>query len=210
MKMKGLFMAEEIRDLIEKINQEGIRAAEEKAQKIEAAARQRSDEILSAARLEAEQMLAAAKERIRREDEKEKILLTQAGRDLLISLRKEITTMLGRIVVSDVRRTLTPEALFKLLSEVIRNYSAGERGATIVLLNAEDLGALEKDFLYKLSEETKKEIVLRPAEEISGGFIISFDSGKSCYDFTDQALADYIGTYLKPKLNQILQEAMKE
>ena len=33
--------------------------------------------------------------------------------------------MLGRIVVSDIRQALTPEALFRLLSEVVRNYSAG-------------------------------------------------------------------------------------
>ncbi len=203
-------MAEEIRDLIEKINQEGIRAAEEKAQNIEAAAKQRADDILAQARLEAEEMIAAAKDRIRREDEKGKTLLAQAGRDLLLSLRKEINAMLGRIVVSDIQQALTPEALFKLLSEVVRNYSAGESSDITVLLNKEDLEILEKNFLHKLREETKKKIILRPAEEISGGFTISFDSGKSCYDFTDKALAEYIGTYLKPKLNQILQEAIKE
>jgi V/A-type H+-transporting ATPase subunit E len=203
-------MAEEIRDLIEKINQEGIKAAEEKAQNIEAAAKQRADDILAQARLEAEEMIAAAKDRIRREDEKGKTLLAQAGRDLLLSLRKEINAMLGRIVVSDIQQALTPEALFKLLSEVVRNYSAGESSDITVLLNKEDLETLEKNFLHKLREETKKKIILRPAEEISGGFTISFDSGKSCYDFTDKALAEYIGTYLKPKLNQILQEAIKE
>ena len=203
-------MAEEIRDLIEKINQEGIKAAEEKAQNIEAAAKQRADDILSQARLEAEEMIAAAKDRIRREDEKGKTLLAQAGRDLLLSLRKEISAMLGRIVVSDIQQTLTPEALFKLLSEVARNYSAAESSDITVLLNEEDLEILRKNFLHKLMEETKKKIILRPAEEISGGFTISFDSGKSCYDFTDKALAEYIGTYLKPKLNQILEEAIKE
>ena len=203
-------MAEEIRDLIEKINQEGIKAAEEKAQNIEAAAKQRADDILSQARLEAEEMIAAAKDRIHREDEKGKTLLDQAGRDLLLSLRKEINAMLGRIVVSDIQQTLTPEALFKLLSEVARNYSAGESSDITVLLNEEDLETLGKNFLHKLMEETKKKIILRPAEEISGGFTISFDSGKSCYDFTDKALAEYIGTYLKPKLNQILEEAIKE
>jgi len=203
-------MAEEIRDLIEKINQEGIKAAEEKAQNIEAAAKQRADDILAQARLEAEEMIAAAKDRIRREDEKGKTLLAQAGRDLLLSLRKEINAMLGRIVVSDIQQALTPEALIKLLSEVVRNYSAGESSDITVFLNKEDLETLEKFFLYKLREETKKKIILRPAEEISGGFTISFDSGKSCYDFTDKALAEYIGTYLKPKLNQILQEAIKE
>jgi len=61
-------MAEEIRDLIEKINQEGILAAEEKARKIEDAAMQRADDILTQAKLEAEEMIAAADERIRRED----------------------------------------------------------------------------------------------------------------------------------------------
>jgi len=203
-------MAEEIRDLIEKINQEGIRAAEEKAKNIEAEARQRADDILYQARFEAEEMIAAAKDRMRREDEKEKTLLAQAGRDLLLSLRKEINAMLGRIVISDIRQALTPEALVTLLSEVVRNYSAGEGSDVMVFLNTGDLETLEKNYLHKLMEETKKMIVLRPAEEISGGFIISFDSGKSCYDFSDKALAEYIAIYLKPKLNKILQEAIKE
>ena len=203
-------MAEEIRDLIEKINQEGIKAAEEKAQRIEAAAKQRADELLVQAKREAEEMIAAAKDRIFCEDEKGKTLLAQAGRDLLLSLRKEIDAMLGRIVASEIRQTLTPEALFKLLSEVVRNYSATEGSDITVFLNKEDRETLEKFFLHKLREETKKQIILKPAEEISGGFTISFDNGKSCYDFTDKALADYIGTYLKPKLNQILQEAIKE
>ncbi len=203
-------MAEEIRDLIEKINQEGIRAAEEKAQNIEAAAKQRADDILAQARLEAGEMIAVAKDRIRREDEKGKTLLAQAGRDLLLSLRKEINAILGRIVVSDIHQVLTPEALFKLLSEVVRNFSAKEGNDITVLLNEDDLEILEKIFLLQLREETRKKIILRPAEEISGGFTISFDSGKSCYDFTDKALAEYIGTYLKPKLNKILQEAIEE
>jgi V/A-type H+/Na+-transporting ATPase subunit E len=203
-------MAEEIRDLIEKINQEGIRAAEGKAQNIENAAKQKAEAILTQARLEAEEMITGAMERIRREDEKEKILLAQSGRDLLLSLRKEINAMLGRIVVSDIHQALTPEALFKLLSDVVRNYGAGESSDIVVSLNKADLETLGNNFLHKLKEETNKKILLRPAEEISGGFTISFDNEKSCYDFTDKALAEYIGTYLKPKLNQILQEAVKD
>ena len=203
-------MAEEIRDLIEKINQEGIRAAEEKAQNIEAAAQQRADEILAQAKLEAEEMISAARERIHREDKAGKTLLAQAGRDLLIALRKEINAILGRIIVSDIRLAMTPEALFRLLSELIKNYNADESSDITILLSKDDLEILEKNFVHRLREETKKQIVLTSGEEISGGFTISFDSGKSCYDFTDKALADYIGTYLKPKLNQILQESVRE
>ncbi len=60
-------MPEEIRDLIEKINEEGIKAAEVKAQNIEAAAKSRADDILSQARLDAENMIADDKDRIRHE-----------------------------------------------------------------------------------------------------------------------------------------------
>lgn len=203
-------MPEEIRDLIERINQDGIKAAEEKAQKIESAARQKADDILAQARLEAGEMIAAAKERIRKEDEIAKNLHVQAARDLLLSLRKEINAMLSRIVVSDVRQALTSETLATLLSEVIRNHSAGENNDITVFLNQEDLKILNKNFLFKLGEETKKKVILKPAEEISGGFMISFDKGKSCYDFTDTALAEYIGNYLKPKLKEILLDAVKE
>jgi len=203
-------MAEEIRDLIEKINQEGIKAAEEKARNIEDNAKQRAEEILARAQREAEETIAAAKDRIRLQDETGKTLLAQAGRDLLLSLRKEINAMLGRIVVSDIRQVLTPEVLSGLIAEVVRTYSSERENDITVSLNQEDLEILEKNFLDKLSEETKKTIVLRPAKEISGGFTISFDSQKSCYDFTDRALAEYIGTYLKPKLNRILSESVKE
>jgi V/A-type H+/Na+-transporting ATPase subunit E len=203
-------MAEEIRDLIEKINEEGVRAAENKARTIEVAAHQRADEILTKATAEAEAMIAAALERIRRDEDKERVLLSQAGRDLLLSLREEINAMLGRIVFSEVREVLTPEVLVRFIAESVRNYSAGKGGDITVSVNAGDLEVLENHFLTRLSEETKKTIVLRPSEDISGGFTISFDDGKSCHDFTDKALAAYIGTHLKPRLNRILEDAMKE
>jgi vacuolar-type H+-ATPase subunit E/Vma4 len=203
-------MPEEIRDLIEKINQEGIRAAEEKAKTIEEEARQRSDAILSRARAEADAMISAANERILREDEKERSLLAQAGRDLLLSLREEINAMLGRIVVSDIRQGLTPEVISRLLSEIIRNYNAGKGNDIIVSLNKKDLELMEQHYMDKLRQEAKKGITLQPGEEIQGGFTISFDNGKSYYDFSDKALAEYIITYLKPKLKKILGEAVGE
>jgi V/A-type H+/Na+-transporting ATPase subunit E len=203
-------MPEEIRDLIEKINQEGIKAAGEKANSIEAEAQKKADAIISQARIEADRILSDAKDRIGLEDVRERALLAQAGRDLLLSLRKEINAMLGLTVVSDVRQALTPEALFRLLIEVVRNYNSAERSDITVSLNKKDLEILEKHYLDKLRQETEGDIVLKPGEEIRGGFTISFDREKSCYDFTDKALAEYIGTYLKPKLNKILMEAGEE
>jgi vacuolar-type H+-ATPase subunit E/Vma4 len=155
-------------------------------------------------------MISAAKERIRLEDERERALLAQAGRDLLLSLRGEINAMLGRVVVSDIRQGLSAEALFRLLSEIIRNYNAKERSDIIVSLNRKDLELMEQHYMDKLRHEVAKGITLQPGEDIQGGFTISFDNGKSYYDFTDKALAQYIITYLKPKLKKILEESVEE
>ena len=203
-------MPEEISDLIEKINQEGIRAAEEKAQIIESAAKQKAEAILNKAKIEVEEMISAANERIRREDEREKALLAQAGRDLLLSLREEINAMLSRIVVTDIRQTLTPEIITRLLTEIVRNYNTGEQGDITVIVSNDDLEILEKQYLQKLRKETQRNITLRPGGDIQGGFTISFDGEKSCYDFTDNALAEYIITYLKPKLKKTLRDGLKE
>ncbi|MGB4235840.1 MAG: hypothetical protein WBJ52_07230 [Methanoregulaceae archaeon] len=203
-------MPEEIRDLIEKIQQEGIQAAEEKAKIIEDDARHKADAILSRARAEAEELISAAHERIQRDDERERALLAQAGRDLLLSLRQEINAMLGQIVVSDVREVLTPEALYRLILEIASNYSTTDQSDIIVSLNEKDLNLLEQHYLRQLRQETERGITLQCGEEIRGGFTISFDSGKSCYDFSDKALARYIIMCLKPKLNRIFERSAED
>jgi len=203
-------MAEDIKGLIEKINQEGIQAAEGKARQIEAAANQQADTIIAKAKSEAKKIIDDARQKVAQMEEKQKTLLTQAGRDLMLSLKEEINTMLGRIVVSEIRQALNTEALFKILSELIKAHGIKHSGDIVVLLKPEDLEALEKKFLHKLKEEVGKGVTLKSSDEIAGGFSISFDSGKSCYDFTDKSLAEYIGTYLKPKLNQLLKDASLE
>ena len=196
-------MAEEIKDLIEKIQQEGVRAAEDKAKEIENQAERQAEEIIRKAKLEAGKLIREAKEEIAKSQESSKILLKQAGRDLIISLKKEINKILDKLILFNVRQALGPQELAKILSSLIKNYSAKEN--VIISLNKEDLRKLEKGLLDTLKEEVRKGITLRSSDDIQAGFIISYDSGKSYYDFTDTALAEYIGSHLKPKLKEILE-----
>lgn len=202
-------MAEDIRDLIDKIQSEGIEAAEEKAREIESLAQQRANEIISSAQLQADRMLSDAQERIHREEESQRALLAQAGRDLLLSIRNEINAMLRSLIISDTRKALTPDALSGLLSEMILRSGRSESGTIEISMRKEDLEFFEHHYLHTLSEAIKKTIVLKSSDEISGGFIISYDSGKSWFDFSDESLADYIGEHLKPKLKGILEDSRK-
>ncbi|MDP3732416.1 MAG: hypothetical protein Q8R31_05280 [Candidatus Omnitrophota bacterium] len=201
-------MAEEIKSLIEKIQQDGIKAAGEKAKVIEGEARKEASQILQNARLEAERLFSDAKDNLAKMEEKQKALLAQAGRDLLLALKKEINAILERLILQDVQATLPPEAMANILGQLIKEHGKDGKEEIIVTLKKADLDKLEEYFLSKLKEEVKKGIVLRPSEEIRGGFIISFDNAKSYFDFSAQALSEYIGTYLKPKLAELLKNAL--
>ncbi|MCU0651345.1 MAG: V-type ATP synthase subunit E family protein [Candidatus Omnitrophica bacterium] len=199
-------MTEEIKNLIEKINQEGVVAAQEKARQIENEALKKTCNIIEQAKQEAEIIISSAKEKSERAKTKENALLAQAARDVLLSLKKEINVMLDKIILSDVHRGLDHGVLSDILSKMVSSSFEKGKQNIIISLKKEDLHVLEKEFLPKLKEETRQGVTLKSSEEIRGGFTISYDGGKSEYDFTDKALAEYIGTCLKPELNQRLTE----
>lgn len=198
-------MTEDIKTLIEKINQEGIVAAQEKAKEIESQAKQSANEVFEKAKKEAHKLINDAKEEIAKMHEQEKTALAQAGRDLLLSLRQEINSMLKRLITEEVKDALTSENLFKILNNIIKSNCEQAKHDIIVYVSNEDAKILAESFLAKLKQDVKKGIVLRPSESIQKGFIVSFDSGKSEFDFSDKALAEYIGSVLKPRLKEILQ-----
>ena len=197
-------MAEELKSLIEKIQTEGVLAAEEKARQIEAAAKQEAQAIVGKAREAAEKILGEAKERISRIEEGQKASLKQAGRDLILSLKKEIGAMLDKIILSHVHKALLAEELARIIPALIKEHPKPGKEEIVISLKKEDLEKLEKGFLSELRDEIRKGIVLKPCEDIQAGFMISYDSGKSYYDFTDKALGLDISSFLKPKLGEIL------
>lgn len=195
---------EDIKALIEKINQEGVAAAEEKAGQIEKQAGEKAEVILKEAKAAAEKMLSEAQARIAQMQEKQKSLISQAARDMLLALRQEINALLNRLVVKEIDSALAPEELCKILEAVIRGTCAHAGGKIVISLNKDDLRAVEDGLLTRLKKQIKTEIVLKAGDDLRAGFVISYDEGKSQFDFSDKALAEYIGTYLKPKLKDIL------
>lgn len=203
-------MPEDIKGLIEKINTEGIRAAEIKASEIEAKAKKKAEEIILKAQEYSARLASEAKEEIRLMEAKQKILLTQAGRDFLLGLRKEINSMLERIIIFALRQALDQEGISKAILGLLKDYTSYIKGEVVISVKKDDLEPIKETLLAKLQDQIKKGILIKPSEEISGGFTISFDAGRSSFDFSDKAMAEYIGSYLKPKLKELLDGTVKQ
>ena len=202
--IEGDIMAEELKGLIEKIQVEGIQAAEEKAKSILDEAKRKAAALVERANSEAQKLIQEANERIAKTEESSRVALKQAGRDTMISLRSQINSLLDKIIRSSIQEALSPSELGRIIAGLIKELKPKHAEGIEITLSKDDIERIEKGFLSELKEEAKKGVVLKPQDEISAGFLISFDSGKSHFDFTDKALADYLASYLKPKLQEIL------
>lgn len=201
-------MPEELKSLIEKIQREGFQAAEEKARAIEDEATVKAEAILARARKEAEKIISDAKKESERAKAAGDAALTQAGRDMLIILKKEISAMLDRVTLAHVNTALKGDLLLETIKELIKAQAESNKKGIVITLKKEDLDKLQKALFAELSGEIKKGVTLKSSDDIQGGFLISYDSGKSYYDFTEKALARYIASSLKPHLSAILNKAV--
>lgn len=197
-------MADQLKELIEKIQQEGFQAAQEKALTIENEAKRAAEQLLSKAQQEADRMLEEARSEIGKMQQGSEAALKQAARDIKLNLRAELTAVLDNIIRLEVKKSLGPEELAHLLHELVKAHGSSAEGKIEVSLNTEDVEKLQHGFLEKLQHGLKSGITLRASEDIQAGFTISFDAGRSQFDFTDQALTGYIAQLVKPKLASLL------
>lgn len=202
-------MAEDIKNLIEKIQREGVQAAEIKALAIENEAKEQAQAILNKASSESEKIVSEARREAESLRNSGEAALVQAGRDTLIALKKEIVEMLDKVAERNVNAVLDSGCLINLIKDLVKKEMSGDGAQIVITLKKEDLDKIEKPLFQDLSAQMRKGIVLKSSDEIGGGFLISYDSGRSHYDFTQDSLAKYIASALKPRLSAILNKAAK-
>lgn len=203
-------MSQQVQELISKIKTEGLQAADQKAREIEAEATKKAAEIMENTQRRSRQMMAEAEAVIKKREESARMALQQAGRDMLLSLRKEIEKTLRGIVTAKVGEAMTPERLSHIIREVSQkavDQNTVDKGIEVVL-NAQDFKGLGNGFLAELQKQLKKPLELKSSDDMGKGFMISFDKGKSCFDFSDASLADYLSASLNEQVAALLKEAV--
>jgi len=199
-------MSENLKDLLEKINQEGIKLAEENREAIEDKARLGAEKMLKDARKLADGIIQEARAEAERTMVKAELSIKQASRDLLLSLKEDIRKMLDKIVAGEINKALSGEETAAILAGLIDKYAEknGQAGDIKVLVKKEDLEKIKNGFMSKLKDRVKSGVEFRPSPNINAGFSISFDKGKSYFDFTDEGLLETLCVYLNPELAKLI------
>ena len=199
-------MSENLKDLLEKINQEGIKSAEEKAMIIESKAEKDAEKILEDARKFADNIIQEANSSALRLKATAEASLKQASRDTILSLKEEIRKILNKIVALEISKAMSGEETGKILAGLIEKYvdKNGQVGDVKVLVKEEDLKKIKDGFMSKLKDKVASGVEFKPSANINAGFSISFDKGKSYFDFSDEGLLDALSVYLNPELAKLI------
>jgi len=199
-------MSENLKGLLEKINQEGIKSAEEKARAIEDKARIDAEKILTNAKKIADEIVRKATLEAEKTKISANLSVKQASRDLLLGLKEDIRKTLNKIIAGEIAKALSSEEIAGILANLIEKYADknGEADDIKILVNKVDLEKIKNGFMSKLKDKVKTGVEFRPSANINAGFSISFDKGKSYFDFSDEGLLETLCVYLNPELAKLI------
>lgn len=198
----------QLQELIEQIKKDGVEAAETEAESILNAAKAEAEKIISDAQSQAEKILANARTENERMVKSSEEAISQAGRNLLISFRESIAKELNAIVGENITAVYSSDALAKIIINIVENWANKPDAEDLtVILNSNDLKALEETLLSALKEKMLGGITLKANDNFDGGFRIAVNNGSAYYDYSAEAVVDMLSNYLSPKVTELLKEA---
>ena len=190
--------------LIAKIKKDGIEEAKKASREITGQAQKQASEIIASARKQAEAIVSQAK----KETEKLKIngesSLKQAARDLLLTLKNEISSLLASLIKQRVSRELEPEFLQKLIIKIVEAWAVKKDAVLEVLVSKQDKAKLESLLHNELKAKAKEKVELKINPAIDKGFRIGLKGEDLHYDFTEETLSETFKQFLNPAIAAML------
>ena len=195
-------MEVKIENLIEKIKSEGIEKANDEANNIISEAKSQSEIIINEAKKKADKIIADGKHQVDQYKKTAEDELKQISRDMVLHLKAKIIHIIENLLKKELTGTLDPQFLYKLITDIILQWIKNEH--VDIVLAEKDLQQLESLLISQFKEETHKGINLKINTDMTSGFMIKKKDGDISYDFTAEAISDYLKKQLSPRLREIL------
>lgn len=201
-------MAEELQHLIERIRKEGVESGEKAADTLVAEAKKKAAAIVAEAEKQAQETVAKAETDAAAFAERGKKTLEQAARDLLISIGGSVGNVVSGIVDADVGAALTPDLMSQMLLKLAEAYAKDDgEGGIEAMLGEKDAAAVKAFFAKEYQDKLAAGIQIESDKEIFKGFRVGAKGGQVFHDFTKEAIAESLASFLRPELAEIVQKA---
>ena len=190
-------MAEELQQLLEKIQRDGVDKANAEAAAIVAKAKAEAEAIVKKAQEDAAAAEAKGKADAEAYAARARETISQAARDTVLKVREDVTKLLTKLLAQDVSAALATEAV-PLAAAAVKELVTGS-GAEVAA-SAKLVDALRAQLAAQAQNGVK--VV---ADEMTGaGFTVKLDNGRVEHDFTDAAISGALAQRLRADLAALL------
>ncbi len=196
-------MAEDLQNLIERIQKEAVNKADEKSAAIIAKANEEASRILESAKAEAAAVLEKADKDSAAYAERSERAIQQAARDVLISVGRRIEKMISEILSREVEKNLSENTIKDMLLLLAKNYSTD----TELVFSEADKAKLSSFAVGEFSKALGKGVKVESDSGIKFGFRVKVNNGKVSHEFTSDEIAASLASVVRPELAKIVSEA---
>ncbi len=200
-------MNDKIRQLTDKLYEEGLQKGKEESDKLIAQAKAEAAKILSDAKQQSQEIVEQAK---KRDAEMQKTAMKDvemAASRAMNDLKESIKDMLSSITVSqDITQNFSnTEFVASLISTIVENWSKQNQEAAISVSVPENAQTeLEKYISAKTFSSLKSNLEIKSDKKVLKGFRIS-SSDKGFYvSFTDEEFNNFFAEYLREKVSKLV------
>lgn len=205
-----------VQNLVDRIRDQGILAANEKANKILRDAEAKSAKMLADAKLEVEQLRESARIEIEANHAAALEALKLSARDAMLQLKAKVSSefevFVQRLVTSATRDEEFIKAIVLVLAGQVQKELIGDKEIQILISECLITGKPDekirdhvKQTILTLSSEMLREgVELIPSSDIQGGANVRLVNDKLEIDLSDKAIASLLYQRIMPRFQTIL------
>ena len=190
-------MAEELQQLLEKIQRDGVDKANAEAAAIIAKAKAEADAIVKKAQDAAAAAEAKGKADAEAYAARAKETISQAARDTVLKVKDDVTKLLTKLLTQNVTAALATEAV-PLAAAAVKELVTGDNAE--VAASAKLVDALRA----QLAQQAQSGVKVVADETTGTGFTVRLDNGRVEHDFTDAAISEALAQRLRADLAALL------
>ncbi|MDD4018112.1 MAG: hypothetical protein PHV28_09205 [Kiritimatiellae bacterium] len=194
-------MTQDLQQLLEKIQRDGVDKANAEADKILAEAHVKAKTAVESARTEAAKIKAEARQEAEAFEHRAEETIRQSARDTVLNVEKAVTGLFQRLLLNDINATLNEKTdlIAGLAAEAVHAY-LGEKSGIEVAAAAKLADVLRK----KLASDAANGVTIVTDETTGAGFRIRLANGRVEHTFTGVAIAEALGKHLRPRLAALM------
>lgn len=193
-------MEQQIQDLVASIRKEGIDEAKKQADELLDKAKKEASKILEDAKKQSAKIIADAESECALRDQSAKAALSQAARDVALTLKKKIEEEFDRILASDIAKAMDSSLLAKLIEAAVK----ADLKDSVFEVSDSDAKAVVQAVKSELSSELNKGLVIKANSAIESGIRISSKDGSGYVDISAEEVASMMKPSLSPALREII------